>query len=69
MTRISRLLGEGLFDRAELAARGEIKNIEREGHVEDGRAARSADSPQAGRSRQHCAGTLPMLPASRWSVS
>ncbi|HYS18712.1 MAG TPA: ATP-binding protein [Candidatus Binatia bacterium] len=30
MTRISRLLGEGLFDRAELAARGEIKNIERE---------------------------------------
>jgi PAS domain S-box-containing protein len=30
MTRISRLLGEGLFDPAELAARGEIKNIERE---------------------------------------
>jgi C4-dicarboxylate-specific signal transduction histidine kinase len=30
MTRISRLLGENLFDRAELAARGEIRNIERE---------------------------------------
>lgn len=30
MTRISELLGNGLFDRAELAARGEIKNIERE---------------------------------------
>ncbi len=30
MTRISRLLGEDLFDRADLAARGEIKNIERE---------------------------------------
>jgi PAS domain S-box-containing protein len=30
MTRISRLLGENLFDPAELAARGEIKNIERE---------------------------------------
>jgi PAS domain S-box-containing protein len=30
MTRISRLLGENLFDLAELAARGEIKNIERE---------------------------------------
>jgi C4-dicarboxylate-specific signal transduction histidine kinase len=30
MTRISRLLGENLFDGAELAARGEIKNIERE---------------------------------------
>ena len=30
MTRISRLLGEGLFDPAELAAQGEIKNIERE---------------------------------------
>ncbi|MGH7302853.1 MAG: sensor histidine kinase [Candidatus Rokuibacteriota bacterium] len=30
MTRISRLLGDHLFDPAELAARGEIKNIERE---------------------------------------
>jgi PAS domain S-box-containing protein len=30
MTRISRLLGENLFDRADLAARGEIRNIERE---------------------------------------
>jgi two-component system sensor kinase FixL len=30
MTRISGLLGANLFDRAELAARGEIKNIERE---------------------------------------
>jgi PAS domain S-box-containing protein len=30
MTHISRLLGENLFDRAELAARGEIHNIERE---------------------------------------
>jgi PAS domain S-box-containing protein len=30
MTRIGRLLGEDLFDRAELAARGEIHNIERE---------------------------------------
>jgi PAS domain S-box-containing protein len=30
MRRISRLLGGNLFDRAELAARGEIKNIERE---------------------------------------
>jgi PAS domain S-box-containing protein len=30
MTRISQLLGENLFDRAELAARGEIRNIERE---------------------------------------
>jgi PAS domain S-box-containing protein len=30
MTRISRLLGENLFDRAELSARGEINNIERE---------------------------------------
>ena len=30
MTRISRLLGESLFDPADLAARGEIKNIERE---------------------------------------
>ncbi|HSF05859.1 MAG TPA: ATP-binding protein [Methylomirabilota bacterium] len=30
MTHISRLLGEDLFDRAELAARGEIRNIERE---------------------------------------
>jgi PAS domain S-box-containing protein len=29
MLRISRLLGEDLFDRAELAARGEIRNIER----------------------------------------
>lgn len=27
MTRIGRLLGEGLFDRADLAARGEIRNI------------------------------------------
>jgi PAS domain S-box-containing protein len=30
MGRIDRLLGEKLFDRAELAARGEIRNIERE---------------------------------------
>jgi PAS domain S-box-containing protein len=30
MTRISRLLGENLFDRGELEAQGEIKNIERE---------------------------------------
>ncbi len=30
MTRIGRLLGEDLFDRAELAARGEIQNLERE---------------------------------------
>lgn len=30
MARISRLLGENLFDHAELAARGEIKNVERE---------------------------------------
>ncbi|MGH7347055.1 MAG: PAS domain S-box protein, partial [Candidatus Rokuibacteriota bacterium] len=30
MTRISRLLGDHLFDPAELAARGEIKNLERE---------------------------------------
>src|SRR5262245_48265840 len=30
MTRIDRLLGENLFDRAELATRGEIHNIERE---------------------------------------
>src|SRR5262245_41938514 len=30
MTRIGRLLGEELFDRAELAARGEIRNLERE---------------------------------------
>ena len=30
MTWISRLLGENMFDLAELAARGEIKNIERE---------------------------------------
>ena len=30
MTRISRLLGEGLFDRADLAAQGEIRNIERD---------------------------------------
>jgi PAS domain S-box-containing protein len=30
MTRISGLLGENLFDHAELTARGEIKNIERE---------------------------------------
>jgi PAS domain S-box-containing protein len=30
MRRISRLLGDKLFDRAELAARGEIRNIERE---------------------------------------
>jgi PAS domain S-box-containing protein len=30
MTRISALLGEDLFDRAELAAKGEIRNIERE---------------------------------------
>ena len=30
MVRISRLLGENLFDRSELAARGEIRNIERE---------------------------------------
>ncbi|MGH2392170.1 MAG: sensor histidine kinase [Candidatus Limnocylindria bacterium] len=30
MAQISRLLGEDLFDRAELAARGEIRNIERE---------------------------------------
>jgi PAS domain S-box-containing protein len=30
MRQISRLLGENLFDLAELAARGEIKNIERE---------------------------------------
>jgi PAS domain S-box-containing protein len=30
MARISRLLGENLFDRAELAARGEIRNVERE---------------------------------------
>ena len=28
MGRISRLLGEGLFDHAELAARGELRNIE-----------------------------------------
>lgn len=30
MTRISRLLGENLFDPSELTARGEIRNIERE---------------------------------------
>ena len=30
MTRISGLLGDNLFDRAELGAQGEIKNIERE---------------------------------------
>ena len=30
MSRISRLLGEGLFDRAELKARGELRNIERD---------------------------------------
>jgi PAS domain S-box-containing protein len=30
MTRIDRLLGDHLFDRAELAAQGEIRNIERE---------------------------------------
>ena len=30
MTRISQLLGENLFDPAELSARGEIRNIERE---------------------------------------
>jgi PAS domain S-box-containing protein len=30
MARISRLLGDNLFDRAELAARGELRNIERE---------------------------------------
>jgi hypothetical protein len=30
MRQIGRLLGENLFDLAELAARGEIKNIERE---------------------------------------
>src|SRR5262245_35103747 len=36
MTRISRLLGENLFDPAELAARGEIKNIEREVSAKSG---------------------------------
>jgi two-component system, LuxR family, sensor kinase FixL len=30
MTRISRLLGDHLYDRAQLAAKGEIRNIERE---------------------------------------
>ena len=42
MTRISRLLGENLFDRAELATRGEIKNIKRE--VTSSRASDAAGS-------------------------
>jgi PAS domain S-box-containing protein len=36
MGRISRLLGEQLFDHADLAARGEIRNIEREVIVKSG---------------------------------
>ena len=38
LERISRLLGDGLFDRAELAARGEIRNIERHVTVKSGAA-------------------------------
>ena len=69
MTRISRLLGEGLFDRAELAARGEIKNIEREVTSKTGERRALLIHLKRVDPGQHCAGTLPMLPASRWSVS
>jgi two-component system sensor kinase FixL len=36
LERISRLLGDGLFERADLAARGEIRNIERHVTVKSG---------------------------------
>ena len=38
LERISKLLGDALFDRADLAARGEIRNIERQVTVKSGEA-------------------------------
>ena len=49
MGRIDNLLGEQLFDRAELAARGEIANIEREITSKSRAAPLASDSHQAGR--------------------
>ena len=48
MGQIGRLLGGDLFDRAELAARGEIRNVEREITAKSGERRIAADPLQAG---------------------